>query len=54
MAHQHRSLYICIPQDGINRARKVIHAVSDLRLVALSMARKVNQDYTITFRELDI
>ena len=52
MTNQHRALHLSVAHDGINCARKKIHAVINLWLVTLAMSGKIDRDHAIPFCEV--
>src|SRR5205814_1555635 len=52
VTNENGALDLRIAHHRINRARKVIHAVSNLWLIALTMAGKIDCDYPIALRKV--
>src|SRR5947207_14457336 len=52
MPRQYRSFHPGIAHDRLSGARKIVHAVSDLRLIALTMPRKIESDHAIPLRKV--
>jgi hypothetical protein len=52
VAHQHGALHLRVVHDGFNRPRKIIHAVSSLRFIALAVTGKIDCNHAAPLREV--